>query len=402
VSSAGSEAHAFVLKLGRSLHAFGYPAHRLEDALSRVSARLGLVGHFFSTPTALFASFGDEREQQSFQIRIEPGSIDLRKLALLEKVSDEVAEGLSPASAALRVDEIVQAPPPYGPLACTVAFALGSAAASRFFGSGPRELVVAGLIGLGIGLLALLVGRVRGLGRVFEALAAVLAATVAGTAAHYAPLSVYVATLAGLIVLVPGFPLTTALTEIGTRNLMSGTARLAGAASTFIVLGFGVALGNRVVELALGPTAAVEPAGLPGWTLWAALVVAPLCFTILLQAELRDAPAIVLSGFIAFVGARGGSLLLGPELGSCLGALGVGLYANAWARVERRPSVIPLVPGILLLVPGSLGFRSFASLLDRETVPGIEAAFRMLLVAVSLATGLLLANVILPERPARA
>jgi uncharacterized membrane protein YjjP (DUF1212 family) len=398
--SAAPDAHAFVLKLGRSLHAFGYPAHRLEDALLRVSSRLGLIGHFFSTPTALFASFGDETAQQSFQIRIEPGSLDLRKLALLEQLADDVAGGLPPATASRRVDEIVAAAPPYGALACTVAFALGSAAASRFFDSGWRELVVSGVIGLGIGLLALLVGRVPGLGRVFEALAAVLAATVASIAAHQAPLSVYVATLAGLIVLMPGFPLTTALTEIGTRNLMSGTARLAGAASTFIVLGFGVALGNRVVELLLGPTPNVEPAGLPGWTLWVALVVSPICFTILLQAERRDAPFIVIAGLVAFGAARGGSSLLGPELGACLGAMAVGVYANAYARVLRRPAAIPLVPGILLLVPGSLGFRSLSWLLDRETVPGVEAAFRMLLVAVSLATGLLLSNVILAERKA--
>jgi hypothetical protein len=47
------------------------------------------------------------------------------------------------------------------------------------------------------------------------------------------------------------------------------------------------------------------------------------------------------------------------------------------------------VPALLLLVPGSLGFQSLSRLLDRETVPGVEAAFRMTLVAVSLAMGLL-------------
>ena len=392
------DAHAFVLKLGRFLHAYGYPAHRLEDALVRVASRLGLQSQFFSTPTALFASFGDDHDQRTFQIRVEPGSIDLRKLALLEHVADEVATGLGPALGSARVDEIVAAPAPWGPVAVTAAFALASAAAARFFDAGVRELAVSGLIGLVIGLLALGIGRVPGLGRVFEALSATLAATIAGFAAHSMPVSVFVATLAGLIVLIPGFTLTTALTEIGTRNLMSGTARLAGAVSTFLVIGFGVALGTRLVTLAAGPPPLVEPAGLPAWTLWVALVVAPLGFTVLLQAEPRDAPFIVVAGLIAFGAARGGSQFLGPELGACLGAIGVGVASNVFARVLRRPATIPLVPGILLLVPGSLGFRSFASMLERETVPGVEAAFRMVLVAVALATGLLLANVIVPER----
>jgi uncharacterized membrane protein YjjP (DUF1212 family) len=392
------EAHTFVLKLGRWLHAYGYPAHNLEGALVRVSSRLGLASQFFSTPTALFASFGDEVDQRTFQIRVEPGSVDLRKMALLEQVADEVAAGLGPAEGAARIDAIVAAPPPCGPALVTLAFALTSGAAARFFGGGVRELAVSCGIGLLIGGLALLVPRVRGLGGVFEALSAVLAGLMATAFAHLLPVSVYVATLAGLIVVIPGFSLTTALTEIATRNLMSGTARLAGAVGTFVTIAFGVALGTHVAGLALGGAPAVEPVVLPGWTLWLALLVAPLGLTVLLQAEPRDAPVIVASGFVAFGASRWASVLLGPELGACLAALGVGLASNAFARAWRRPASIPLVPGILLLVPGSIGFQSLAWLLDRETVPGVEAAFRMVLVAVSLATGLVLSNVVLPER----
>ena len=47
----------------------------------------------------------------------------------------------------------------------------------------------------------------------------------------------------------------------------------------------------------------------------------------------------------------------------------------------------------------SLGFQSLASLMGHDTLLGIEAAFRMILVSVSLATGLLFANVILPPVP---
>jgi uncharacterized membrane protein YjjP (DUF1212 family) len=152
--SPAPQAHTFVLKLGRWLHAYGYPAHNLEGALVRVSSRLGLRSQFFSTPTALFASFGDEVEQRTFQIRVEPGSVDLRKMALLEQVADEVAEGLGPAEGAARIEAIVAAPPPWGPALVTLAFALTSGAAARFFGGGLRELAVSFGIGLMIGGLA--------------------------------------------------------------------------------------------------------------------------------------------------------------------------------------------------------------------------------------------------------
>ena len=102
---------------------------------------------------------------------------------------------------------------------------------------------------------------------------------------------------------------------------------------------------------------------------------------------------------VAFLGARAGRALLGPELGAFLGATAVSAFGNAYNRLVQRPAAIPIVPGLLLLVPGSLGFQSLASLMGHDTLRGVEAAFRMILVAVSLATGLLFANVLLPPAP---
>lgn len=295
-----SAARDFILKLGRGLHAYGYPAHHLEDALTGVALRLGIQGHFFSMPTALFASFEDPDGQRTFQIRVEPGGVDLERLTLLDEAAAEVARGsLSPAEGGARLDAIMSAPPRYGPLVTTLAFAVASGAASRFFDAGPHEVAVAAGIGLLTGMLAVASTHVPGIGRVFEPLAAALAAFVATAAAQqFPPVSFYVATVAGLIVLVPGFPLTVALTELATRHLVSGTARLMGAVGTFLAMGFGVAFGTTLGERLFGvPHPGASPP-LPEWTLYAALLAAPLGFTILLKARPREAP------WIAFGDAR--------------------------------------------------------------------------------------------------
>ena len=70
------------------------------------------------------------------------------------------------------------------------------------------------------------------------------------------PFATPTATLAGLIVLIPGFMLTIAIRELSTRHLASGTARLAGAGITFLGIIFGVALGNRLALVVAGPRAA--------------------------------------------------------------------------------------------------------------------------------------------------
>lgn len=391
---------AFVLKLGRAMHASGYAAHRLEEVLAATAARLGLDAQFFSTPTSIFASFGSEEHQRTYLLRVEPGDVDLSRLAQVDRVMLRVLSGeAAPADGARQLEEIARQPPRYGGLTSALAFGLASAAAARFLGGGPVEIAVAGVIGLVTGLLAALTGLVPRLARIFEPLAAFAAAVIAAAVSiHVAPHSVFVATLAGLIVLIPGFTLTVAMTELATRHLVSGMARLSGALLVFLTIIFGVAVGNRLVQTLFGAPRIVEPAGLPLWTELVALFFAPLAFAILLKAERRDFLWIQLAGWLAFGGARLGGMALGPELGVFVGALTVGVASNLYALVLDRPSQIPLVPGVLLLVPGSIGFRSFASLLDRQVITGVEAAFTMVLMATALVAGLLVANVVVPRR----
>jgi uncharacterized membrane protein YjjB (DUF3815 family) len=90
--------------------------------------------------------------------------------------------------------------------------------------------------------------------------------------------------------------------------------------------------------------------------------------------------------------------VLGNDLAGGAGALAVGLLSNLYARLEDRPAIIPLTPGILMLVPGSLGYRSLTAFLESDATLGTAMAFQTGLVAVSLVGGLLLSNLIIPPR----
>ncbi len=393
---------AFLMSLGRALHRFGAPAHRLEEALTRVSGRIGREGQFFATPTALFGSFGDGPDSETRLARADTGDVDLARLSDLDELLGALDRREVPLAAAQsHLEAILARPARYGDGLTTLCFGTASAAACRFFGGGWREIAVTAVIGLLIGGLAAVAGRRPVLGRIFEPLAAFLAALTAVAAASFlAPLSIHVAMLGGLIVLIPGLTLTVAMTEISTRHLVSGTARLTGALVLFATIGFGVALGTKTGGFFLGDPPAVRPIPLPVWTEWVALMVAPLSFTVLFRARPRDAGWILAAGGVAFIGARFGAGLLGPELGAFLGALLVGGAGNLFASRLDRPACVPLLPGIMLLVPGSLGFQSLSSLLANDVVSGMETAFRMTIVAVALVTGLLMANVAIPPRRA--
>jgi uncharacterized membrane protein YjjP (DUF1212 family) len=390
----------FILRLGRALHTSGYAAHRLEEALALASEQLGLEGQFFSTPTSIMASFGPQDDQRTFMIRVEPGESDLGKLARVDEVTRQVLNGqLTPGEGTAQIDLLERAPARYPGWVRTLAFAISSGSAARFLGGGWHEVVASIAVGLAIGLLAIVTARHANLQRVFEPLAAAVASIIAATiAAAGFPTSVFLVTLSGVIVLIPGLMLTTAMTELSTRHLASGTARFMGALVLLLSIAFGIAIGAKAAALAIGTPHSSPIEDLPGWTLLLSLLISPLCFSVLLKAEPRDIPWIIAAGVIAFGGARLGSDALGAELGAFVGGVMTGVASAWYARLTNRPSQITLVPGLLLLVPGSVGLRSLASLLDRDTQVGVDSAFRMVLIAVSLVAGILIANVVSPRR----
>jgi uncharacterized membrane protein YjjP (DUF1212 family) len=395
----------FVLQLARALHAHGYSAQRLENILGATADRLGLEGHrFFSMPTQIMAAFGPEARQRTALLRVEPGEVNLGKLAALEQVSLDVAYGRSsPQEGMAEIARIVAAPSDFGPALTTISFGVLSGAVCQFLGGGWREIVVAATLGLFLGVFALYAERHARVSRMFETLAAFLLSMAAlGLARLVGPISVFVATLSGLIVLMPGLLLTTAITELATRHLASGTLRMSSAFMTLLGIAFGVALGTAAGVAMFGaPMETIARAPLPWWAAPVAIVLAATCSVAILKADPRDALWIIAAGVLGVSAGRYAAIWLGAEQGTFVAAFGVALASSAYERWRHRPAPVVLVPGILLLVPGSIGYLSMSSLMERDTLTGIDTAFRMILTAVSLVAGLLLAGVVAPE-PRRA
>lgn len=390
----------FLVKLARALHTYGTPSHRTEEALTRIAERLGLRAQFLVTPTSILGSFGEDEFQITRLARVDAGETDLQKLTRLHEVIRDVFAGtMSPREAREVVERIVKGPASYRWPSTLISFALTSGAAARFFDGGLAEILVSTVIGLIVGLLVLVSAsreRVRRLGSV---LGGVIAAAGATAMAHQADVFAPIVILASLIVLLPGFTLTLAMNELALGHVVSGSARLTGATVTFLQLGFGVALGSELVRLLMGPApSTVIPGGLHDLTIFVALAVAAGALTVIFRARVRDAFVILPMSAVAFFGARLGSQQLGPELGAALGALLLGVCSNLLSRRLDQPTAIALMPALLLLVPGSLGFRSLQSLLAHDVLAGVETAFTMALVAVGLVSGLLVANVAVSPR----
>lgn len=390
----------FLLALARALHVSGYPAHRLEAVLMAVSDSLKVEAQFFSTPTSLFAAIGQEAEQRTHLLRVEPGSVHLERLDLLLDAATKVRTGVSsPTQGCDRIRQImIQDPRWRGPV-WIVACGLSSACASRFLGGGPMEILGAFLVGIGVAVLMEQLGRHPPLRGVLTPLAGFLAAVIATLMATFlAPASVPVILVGGLIALVPGFMLTVATSELSAGHLVSGTARMTGAVIQLMAMIIGVAAGLTLMGAWLGPVPPVVPMSLPPVTELVALLLAPLTLAIVLQAAPSNFGWILAISIVGFAGGRLGASALGPELGLLVGALAVGLLNGFLARRRANHGAANMVPALIMLVPGSVGFRSLTELLDQNVLSGVELAFRTALMTSALSAGIILANALTPGR----
>jgi uncharacterized membrane protein YjjB (DUF3815 family) len=340
--------------------------------------------------------------------RVDPGA---PKLALLEethRVADRFISGELDAAGALTELERVRAERWRPNLAAaSIGYALFSCGAARFLGGGAAEMVASIPVGLVVGLA---IGFARGrrerellsefggslIAAVMAAFIVVLFARIGWTT------SLPIVSLAGLVTLLPGLALATAMSELSTRNLASGSARLIGATTTLVVLGMGVAIGERAVQaVGLVTPEVLRPVsrGAAVLDLSTAIAIAAIAvgLAIAFHARPRRFAIVLLSCIVGWGAAQVARLAAGDEFAPFFAALFIGIVGSIYARLRRRPTLAIVLPGLALLLPGSIGFRGVQGLLASDPVGGLSTAVAALTAAAAIAAGLLVANALLPS-----
>lgn len=395
----------FVIELARRLHQGGSTAPRLEDVVNLVSRKLELDTHIWSSPTAIIVTSralgaGNEGQTITRVVRLEPGDIHLRRLWRVDDIASRVTSGeLSPAAGMKALDAAARPDPVRRQwLESVFGYLLASAGVAGLLKGSLADIASAGAMGLMLGVLAQLApGRPR-LAATFDALAAFLVALLTAWIAHaWTPISPLVLT-AGLIVLLPGLTLTTAAAEVATGHLVSGTARFAGAVAVLLKLAFGALVGSRLAE-ALGwqPMPVLSHAN-PAWLQPSALLVAAAAFALLFRARIRDWWVVYLAAITSHVSSQLAIAAMGAELGLFTAAAVVTVLSNVYGRFANRPGATFRLPGLILLVPGSVGFKSLTFVFEKDVFLGLDTAFSVVTLVAALVAGLLLGNSLVPPR----
>ncbi|MHB1993593.1 threonine/serine exporter family protein, partial [Metallibacterium scheffleri] len=395
------------VETARRLHQYGTAAPRLEMAVSRMGERLGLRIEVWSSPTAIIlsASTLDATNAAALAevtqvMRLPPGDVDLARLCRVDRIADEVIAGTLDVEDGFRQLRALTEPRPrwWWPLS-VAAFGIAAAMVAVLLHGAWVDQLAAGVIGIVIGQVTVSSAGHPRMAVASEAIAALLATLIAGAiGAFIVPLALKTVVISGLIVLMPGLALTNAVREISTQHLVSGTARLAGALSSLLKLTFGTLAGAQILDL-LGWHALGAPlAAAPDWIEFPALLLGSAAFGVLFQAAPRDWPLVMGAAIIGYLSTRMGTGLYGPSFGVFVGGLIIAALSNLYARYRHRPGALLREPGIILLVPGAVGFRSVSLLLERNVHIGTDAAVLLISLLVALVAGLLFGDLLIGPR----
>lgn len=389
----------FILRFGTALHSAGSPAHTLEATMQDMCQLLNIRGTFLSHPTAIHASFHNGGEETTKVVRVEPMGVNLGKLSELDKVAREVISNqISYEEGYQRLDQILNAPDPFSKSIHLAYFLFFSAGFVVLLGGSWSDLMGGMIVGGLMGLLNIM--KPIGLaGQLFEAIVAVFASLATYLLAKLFPeLNVGIVIISSLIIFMPGMNITIAIAEIATDNLVSGTARLVGGVMILLKLTFGVFMGSKIASWFHYPSLNFYLGEIPYWVAYVTLPVTAFFSIVNFKALRPDWKYVTMAGIFGFLCSKLGTHYLGSELGIFFGGTCVGAMSNIFARLKDKPSAIFQWPGIILLVPGSVGYRGMTSLFERDVVGGMDTAFTMITLAMALVVGVFFGNILVKPR----
>jgi len=387
----------FILLAAKSLHERGLPTHRVEDFIEEFCISVEVEADLFTTPGSIFASISNAGVKQSHMVKVsQEGDLNLEKIDAIQDVCHQVSIGSIDYTEGIKqITAINHSKSRYPLWVMTLFFGLSTGSAACVFGGNLPEINCSFLIGLGIGVFQGMLVYMPRFGKLFVLISAIWACCVATLYQHFfIDFQRDIATVCGLIILIPGFSFTVSITEMVNNHLIAGLTRFTNAFITFAMIAIGIAVGMKC----MGQFTLTDPEMIitliPSWSKWIALFFVPLGFMILFKAKQRDFGWILLACWCAYFAFIVGNYVFSEPVAVFLASLLLGIVSNLFSRIKKRNSSLMLVPGMILLVPGSLGFFSISHLVQSDVVAGIQTALTMLITAMALVFGIILSNIL--------
>jgi uncharacterized membrane protein YjjP (DUF1212 family) len=362
--------YKFIIKLGKALHTYGVQSYKIQSYLKQVAERKDVKGAFMDNPTWINYVFYEEDDQTYNYIEtVPPGSINLGSLSRIVEITNQVLDKtVSFKEASQLIDEIDKPQKKKDTFIEFIAFLISGPAFCVILNTNWISALASAIACIFIYFIYRYAYTSDYISSTLESLVAFTSTIIIGSLAIIHPeINISLSILASIIIFIPGLSITTALEEITSYNLISGTAKLAGALVSLFKQFFGVMLGLATLALFTDLNQIQTVDNIPEWVNPIAILALVMSLLPIFGVRLRDMIWGVAIGFISFYT----TYLLeftGILVSIFIGTLTVVFVSKFFSRITKSPKMVFLIPGIVMLVPGSKAFIGLSSVFGTAAV----------------------------------
>ena len=384
------------VNLGYELAMAGAETYRVEETIHRVLLTYGLESEIFAIPNCIIVSIETPQGKPMTRMRrVGQHGNDLDAVEWYSSLSRAICNRKpEPAEVAGWMEEIKGRRKSYSLAASLMGNFLAAAGFGLFFGGTAADTLWAGMVGIMIGLISHFFSSIK-TNPFFTTITAsfLMALTAYGLHAYGLTDSADAVIMGTVMLLVPGLLFTNAMRDIIYGDTNSGVNRIM---QVFLVAA-GIALGTasawNTAEMLWGTPADQYLLSYSGTIQVLAAAVGCIGFTFVFNVHGHGAPLCTLGGGLTWavylmVTAWGGN----DFVANFWAALFAGFFAEAMARVRKRPAISYLVISLLPLIPGGGIYRAVNYAVRGNMGMFADTAIHTAAVAGILAVGILMAS----------
>ncbi|MFJ6533451.1 threonine/serine exporter ThrE family protein [Microbacterium sp. NPDC091662] len=381
----------FLLGLAQGMNASAESVDRIRDTMTDVAkAYGGGDADFVVLPTIILVETGESEEARVAIRSATNASFRFDQIAALYELIGQARTGsIPPLDGIRRLNEIGAMRPRLGWFTRTLGHAILTTGLALLLAPTWQGVIVAFVLGFGIGLLKLV--RSPTLQLILPIAAAFVCAAAVFLLAEVIEIGDPIRLLiAPLVTFLPGGVLTTATVELAAGQMISGAARLVYGFVQLALLAFGILAAGTVVGVesrSYEPLEATSP--LPWWVAIIGILVFALGNYLHFSAPPSTFGWVLIALAVAYAGQWAGNEFVGPTVGGFVGAL-VMTPVVFWIAGLRHgaPSQLTFLPAFWLLVPGAAGLVGLTEAV--ATDGGLTDFVAALVSVMSIALGVLI------------
>jgi len=383
----------FLTELGKALTSAGISVTAVQSILEDITDAYNVKAEIIVFPTVLLIKLGDEESAPLTAANQLPGSLPLHQVSeLYELIYQAEKAEISPVDGKKRIKEILSEKHRFGKVGIFIGYILFAIGLGLILEPTSQQLIASGGSGAVVGLLLILSKDRPRFTLILPVIAALLVSTflfwgikegiISGTIAVLIPALAY---------FLPGATFTTGMFELASGNIVSGSSRVIYGVAVLFLLLFGVLIGMQVIGLPqqeVISTAAINI--FKGWVPFVGIPIFVIGMYFFMSIRNKDLPWILLVLYIAFFGQQFGNYFIGGFSGAFLGSFLMTISGTFVGRSPlRTPSFVSILPAFWVLVPGSLGFISLASLIGQNYFSAVNNLTAVVMTVVAISLGLL-------------